>query len=112
MKTQRPEESAESVSATTNSRSVDREWRRVAYNIKPPARSGLRDFPDCLWCKKHESIVLPVDKFKHKIGTREDWYYWDPVEAHTRAMRLEGAEHKMIHAGWRMNQASQGFKNY
>eukprot|EP00971_Amphidinium_carterae_P050787 1000059-Amphidinium_carterae.1 len=31
-------------------------------------------------------------------------------EAHARAMRQDGAEHKM--AGWRMNRASQGFKSY
>eukprot|EP00971_Amphidinium_carterae_P222597 4418094-Amphidinium_carterae.1 len=85
---------------------------RVAYNIKPPTRSGLKDFPDCLWCKTHESIILPVHKYKHKIGIREGWYYWDPTEAHSRAMRIDGAEHKMIGAGWRMNRASQGFKNY
>eukprot|EP00971_Amphidinium_carterae_P035190 692764-Amphidinium_carterae.1 len=66
----------------------------------------------CVWCKKHEGILLPVDKFKHKIGTREDWYFWDPVEAHTRAMRDEKAETKMTKAGWRLNHASQGFKNY
>eukprot|EP00971_Amphidinium_carterae_P119878 2374435-Amphidinium_carterae.1 len=54
---------------------------RVAYNIKPPTRSELKNFPDCLWCKKHKSIILPVNKFKHKIETREDWYYWNSVEA-------------------------------
>eukprot|EP00971_Amphidinium_carterae_P289790 5754388-Amphidinium_carterae.1 len=45
---------------------------RVAYNIKPPSRSGLKDFPDCLWCKAHDTIVLPVMKYKHRIGARED----------------------------------------
>eukprot|EP00971_Amphidinium_carterae_P313760 6236087-Amphidinium_carterae.2 len=49
---------------------------RVACNIKPPSRSGLEDFPDCLWCKAHESIVLPHVKYKHRIGAREDWYFW------------------------------------
>eukprot|EP00971_Amphidinium_carterae_P350866 6491780-Amphidinium_carterae.3 len=81
-------------------------------DLKPPSRSGLKDFPDCLWCKAHESIVLPFAKYKHRIGAREDWYFWDPVEAHTRAMRTEKAERYMIGAGWGMRQASQGFKNY
>eukprot|EP00971_Amphidinium_carterae_P090226 1786157-Amphidinium_carterae.1 len=45
---------------------------RVAFNIKPPSRSGLKDFPDCLWRKSHESIILPVVKYKHRIGARED----------------------------------------
>eukprot|EP00971_Amphidinium_carterae_P335467 6471328-Amphidinium_carterae.1 len=45
---------------------------RVAYNIRPPAPSGLKDFPDCVWCKKHEGILLPADKFKHKIEIWED----------------------------------------
>eukprot|EP00971_Amphidinium_carterae_P041004 805297-Amphidinium_carterae.1 len=85
---------------------------RVAYNVKPPAPSGLKDFPDCVWCKKHDGILLPVEKFKIKVGTREDWYFWDPVEAHTRAMRVEKAESKMTREGWRLNFASQGFKNH
>eukprot|EP00971_Amphidinium_carterae_P289694 5752314-Amphidinium_carterae.2 len=85
---------------------------RVAYNIKPPSRSGIKDFPECLWCKDHDSIVLPVTKYKHKIGAREDWYFWDPVEALYRAIRTAEAENQMVGAGWRMRQASQGFKKY
>eukprot|EP00971_Amphidinium_carterae_P041377 812338-Amphidinium_carterae.1 len=46
---------------------------QVAYNIKPPSASGVKDFPDCLWCKEHDHIVLPHDGYKHKIGAREDW---------------------------------------
>eukprot|EP00971_Amphidinium_carterae_P276222 5481444-Amphidinium_carterae.1 len=45
---------------------------RVAFSIKPPAPSGLKDFPDCVWCKQHDGILIPVDKFKLKVGTRED----------------------------------------
>eukprot|EP00971_Amphidinium_carterae_P210976 4186297-Amphidinium_carterae.1 len=44
----------------------------VGLISRPPAFLGLKNFPDCLWCKRHKGILLPVDKFKHKIGTRED----------------------------------------
>eukprot|EP00971_Amphidinium_carterae_P209966 4165142-Amphidinium_carterae.1 len=45
---------------------------RVAFNVKPPSQTGLKDFPDCLWCRKHDGVLLPVDKFKLKMGVRED----------------------------------------
>eukprot|EP00971_Amphidinium_carterae_P106175 2102640-Amphidinium_carterae.1 len=59
---------------------VDQEWHTR------PSRSALKHFPDCLWCKSHKSIVLPVVKYKHRIGAREDWYFWDSVEAHSKTI--------------------------
>eukprot|EP00971_Amphidinium_carterae_P003266 64345-Amphidinium_carterae.1 len=75
---------------------------RVAYNIKPPSPSGLKDFPDCLWCKEHDHIVLPHEGYKFKIGAREDWYQWV-------ATRSKSAPNVAV--GWRMKQTSEGFKN-
>eukprot|EP00971_Amphidinium_carterae_P133986 2654950-Amphidinium_carterae.1 len=55
---------------------------QLAYNIKPPSPSGLKDFPVCLWCKEHDHIAFTHEGYKLKIGAREDWYHWDPVEAY------------------------------
>eukprot|EP00971_Amphidinium_carterae_P000269 5675-Amphidinium_carterae.1 len=85
---------------------------RVAFNVKPPSPSGLKDFPDCLWCKKHDGVLLPVSRFKLKTVVREDWYHWDPEEAFARALKFGEVGSEMTRSGWRINHASQGFKNY
>eukprot|EP00971_Amphidinium_carterae_P240766 4779822-Amphidinium_carterae.1 len=37
--------------------------------------------PFNLWCKDHDNIVLTENPFMRKIGPKDDWYCWDPVEA-------------------------------
>eukprot|EP00971_Amphidinium_carterae_P232618 4616214-Amphidinium_carterae.1 len=68
----------------------------------------------CKFCETEDEIDRPLHICW--IGAREDRYFcqvfWDPVEALYRAIRTEEAEDQMLGAGWRMRQASQGFKNY
>eukprot|EP00971_Amphidinium_carterae_P316969 6301284-Amphidinium_carterae.2 len=78
--------------------------------LSPPSPSGVKDFPDCLWCKDHEKIVLPQDPFMRKIGPRDDWYYWDPVEQYQRAWKSEITSD--VAPKWRMRGESQGVRNY
>eukprot|EP00971_Amphidinium_carterae_P004779 95625-Amphidinium_carterae.2 len=39
---------------------------RVAYNTKPPSPLGVKDFPDYLWCKDHDKILLAHHPFMRK----------------------------------------------